>query len=703
MQKRLFGLLSSAMLVAAACGGATSSGSPAGSAPAPAGSTAPVASGSTEPAASGTAPTASEGASPSAGGGTDDTFTFVVDSEPTTLATEPDDLPTAWIVGELYSSLYIPNYKLEYQPLLAAAAPDISADGLTWTVKLKDGVKFHDGSPMTSADVKFSYDLHLSKNCRGNPDVCSSIADNVASVEAPDASTVVFVLKQQYAPFLASGLGSVLIVPKAALEASLQRFQAAAGGVSKEEVKALVDKVSATTATADAEGNPTACVPAEGATAPAECLFATYTADLEALLSKAKVETANKAQFNTGGEAGTDFDPEAYAQALLGQASDLDRTLNATAVDQIAAAIKILDFGKNPIGTGPYKFVKYNAGQNVEMARWEDYFGGATKVDPAKIPAKAFAVVIRSSAAATTQLGNDEIQWQPKIESDAFTTIKDNPNVQLAEYADNGYFYIAFNLRKGHPYADKALRQAFGMCIDHDQTVNVATGGNGQPVYANTPPFSFAFNPDTPKYTLDVAGAKAKIEGAGWALGSDGIYAKDGKKLSSTLFVRVGRPQRLAFAQLAKDQLKECGIEVTVQEGDLNTVLIPKVLDYPNDFDTYLGGWSTSFDPDDYSIFHSTEIPTKDNPSANNFPGWKNPEADKLLEQGRTETDTAKRKEIYFKFQTLIHEEAPYYFLWADLAHTGLSKRVATQNEPLDLTSVGINYWNTDAWTVAPK
>jgi ABC-type transport system substrate-binding protein len=709
MQKRLFGLLSSAMLVAAACGGATATGSPAGSAPAPAGSTAPVASGSTdpaasgstEPAASGTAPTASEGASPSAGGGTDDTFTFVVDSEPTTLATEPDDLPTSWITGMLYGSLYGPNYKLEYQPALAASLPDISADGLTWTVKLRDGVLFHDGSPMTSADVKFSYDLHLSPNCRGNPDTCSSIADNVASVEAPDASTLVFTLKQKFAPFLSSGLGTVYIVPKAALEASLQRFQAAAGGVSKEEVKALVDKVSAATATADAEENPTACVPAEGATAPAECLFATYTAELEALLGKAKVETANKAQFNTAGESGTDFDPEAYAQALLGQASDLDRTLNATAVDQIAAAIKILDFGKNPIGTGPYKFVKYNAGQNVEMARWEKY--SSDKVDPAKIPAKAFAVVIRSSAAATTALGNDEIQWQPKIESDAFTTIKDNPNVQLAEYADNGYYYIALNLRKGRPYADKALRQAFGMCIDHTETVKVATGGNGQPVYANTPPFSFAFNPDVAKYTLDVAGAKAKIEGAGWALGGDGIYAKDGKKLSSTLFVRVGRPQRLAFAQLAKDQLRECGIDITVQEGDLNTVLIPKVLDFPNEFDTYLGGWSTAFDPDDYSIFHSTEIPTKDKPAANNFPGWKNDEADKLLEQGRTETDTAKRKEIYFKFQNLIHEEAPYYFLWSDLAHTGLSKRIGSQGEPLDLTSVAINYYQQDAWTVAPK
>ena len=320
-----------------------------------------------------------------------------------------------------------------------------------------------------------------------------------------------------------------------------------------------------------------------------------------------------------------------------------------------------------------------------------------------KIPARAFAVVIRSTAAATAALGNDEIQWQQKIESDAYLTVKDNPNVQMAEYPDNGYFYIAFNLREGHLYADKALREAFSMCIDHEETVNVATGGNGVPVRANTPPFSWAYNPDVKPYTLDVAGAKAKIEGAGWALGSDGVYAKDGQRLSSILYVRVGRPQRLAFAELARDQLKECGIEVEVQEGDLNTVLIPKVLDYPNDFETYLGGWSTALDPDDYSIFHSSEIPSKETPSANNFPGWQNPEADRLLKEGREELDQEKRKQIYFEFQNLIHDELPYYFTWADLAHTGLSKRVTSQNEPFDLTSVGINYYNTDAWTVAPQ
>jgi len=458
-------------------------------------------------------------------------------------------------------------------------------------------------------------------------------------------------------------------------------------------VKALVERVEA--AVADP-----ACA---GEAPPETCTYAPATAEIEALLGTASIELSNKAQYNTGGEDGTQFDPEAYAQGIFAQLSDLNRSLTASSIDKIAASQKIIDFGKAPIGAGPLKFVKYNAGANVELARWEKYFGGTTAVDPNKIPSKAFAVVIRSSAAATAALGNDEIQWQPKIESDAFTTVKDNPLVQMAEYPDNGYYYIAFNLRDGHLYADKPLRQAFSMCIDQKETVNVATTGNGVPVLANTPPFSWAYNPDVKPYVKDVPAAKALIEGAGWTLGGDGVYAKGNQRLSSTLYVRVGRPQRLAFAELARDQLKECGIEVVIQEGDLNTVLIPKVLDYPNDFETYLGGWSTALDPDDYSIFHSSEIPSKAVPSANNFPGWQDPKADELLKAGREELDQEGRKQIYFEFQNLIHDELPYYFLWADLAHTGLSKRVVSQNEPLDLTTTAINYYNVEAWTIRAR
>ena len=126
-----------------------------------------------------------------------------------------------------------------------------------------------------------------------------------------------------------------------------------------------------------------------------------------------------------------------------------------------------------------------------------------------------FIPIIKDAASASAALQKGDINWQTEITSDALAALKADPNLQIAEHPDFGYYFIAFNLRPDHIYSDLKLRQAFSMCIDHDATVQAATDGNGAPVYANVPPASWAFDPNTPKYTLDVAGAKALIEGDG--------------------------------------------------------------------------------------------------------------------------------------------------------------------------------------------
>ena len=76
-------------------------------------------------------------------------------------------------------------------------------------------------------------------------------------------------------------------------------------------------------------------------------------------------------------------------------------------------------------------------------------------------------------------------------------TVKDSPNVQIAEYPDNGYYYIGFNIRDGHIVRGQGTCAKRSRCASTTgKTVEVATGGNGVPVQANTPPFSWAYNPN---------------------------------------------------------------------------------------------------------------------------------------------------------------------------------------------------------------
>jgi ABC-type transport system substrate-binding protein len=658
LRRRSLGLLGALAIGVAACGGAASP-TPAPASPAP-------------------------GDTPAPAGSAD--FKFVVDGEPTYFTPASTDLPTSWINNLLYNALFTLNNKLEVVPDIAAETYDASEDGLTWTIKLKPGVKFHDGTDVKASDVAFSFGLAQSKNCTFNPDTCSAISDNLDTVTAQDDTTVVFQLKQKFAPFAVTGLSSVYIIPEKATRDSFARLQTSTGAVTPEEVNALVGKIEAATA---AEACATEAP-------PAECDLATYVAELEALLAKAGITLPDKA-----GYVNEDGSPNnsAYGQALLDQLQDLKRTLEASDLDQIAAAYRILDIQRAPIGTGSYKFVKYQSGQNVELARNDAFHGGASAVE-AVGPARVFIPIIKDGAAASAALQKGDINWQQEVTSDALGALKADPNLQIAEYADFGYYFIAFNLREGKIYNDLNLRKAFSMCIDHEATVAAATDNRGQPVQANTPPASWAYNPNVPKYTLDVDGAKALIESSGWTLGGDGVYAKDGTRLSSDLYVRQGRAQRVAFGQLAKDQLAKCGIELNVVEADFATVLLP-LLSYPNNYETYLGGWSTSRDPDDYSIFHSSSCSTADFPDGFNFPCYSSAEGDKLLEAGRQELDQEARKAIYFQFQELVHNDLPYYFLWSDLANAALTKSVSSSNGEIDLTSPNY-FWNQESWVVAP-
>lgn len=655
LPRRMFALLMGAAFIAGACGSSNSTAVPSSG----------TSAGTATPASSAAVVTTSAD------------FKYLIDGEPTTFAGVANDLPTAYINYAMYNALYMANNKLAMVPDIAASLPTTSADGLTWTVKLRTDVKFHDGTAMTAADVKFSYDLMLSKNCGQNSDVCSSISDNVASVAVVDPATITFVLKQKFAPFLTTGLGSVYVLPQKAITDSMTRLTGSASGQAA-AVTAENKKVQDALTAKACDGS---------ATQPASCDAATYVAEIEPLLTAAKVQLPDKAAYTAAGKV----DNTAYGTELASRLNDLDKTLSSTAIDQIAASLKIIDYAQAPIGTGPYKWVKYTAGQSIELVRNDAFYGNVVG------PAKLFIPIIKDSALGSAALQKGEINWQYDVTSDWTSKIVNDPNLQTAQFPDFGYYHIEFNVRPGKLYSDLNLRKAFTMCIDHDKTVDVATGSQGIPVYADIPPASWAYNTSVPKYVKDVPGAKTLIESSGWKLGSDGTYAKAGQRLTSILYVRQGKPQRVKFAQLAADQLKECGIEIVVKESDFGTVLVPKVLTYPNTFDTYLGGWQTSIDPDSYSIFHSSKIGTAALPDANNSGGWNNPEADKLMEQGRQELDQAKRKVIYDQFETLIHNDVPYYFLWADKRVAGLTKSV---QGTIDLTSP-LYYWNLSTWSVS--
>ena len=690
--RRSLVLASALAVIAGACGQGTATTVPSSSGPGPSTPAASSATTSTAP----SIPTGGDGSG---------TWSFVVDSEPTTLATEPDDLPTSWITGLIYSTLYQPDYKINYVPLLADGAPTVSADGLTWDVKIKDGVKFHDGSPLTADDVKFSYDLHLSKNCRGNPDLCSASADNVASVTATDPHTVQIVLKQKYAPFLSSGLGATLIRPEGR-DRSLVRALPAGGrhGDQGRGPGARTRRWStARRPRMRRARRPPAPMPRRR---PPPASTRPTRPRWRPCCDKASIETINKAQYNTGGDQRDRLRPRGVRAGPVHPGQRLRAAARRhvgrpdRAVDQDHGLRQEPDRVAAPTSSSPTRRVRASSSRPTATTSAGRRRSIRRRSRPRHSPSSSATRRRPPPPSATTT-----IQWQPKIESDAYTTVKDNPAVQIAEYADNGYYYIAFNLREGHVYCGQG--PARGVRDVHRPRPD-GQRRHGQQRRARVREHAAVHRgPSTPTSRSTPSTSRAPRRrskapaGRSAATGSTPRPARScSRSCTSASAGRSASPSPSS----PRTSSRSAGSSVDVQEGDLNTVLIPKVLDYPNNFDTYLGGWSTALDPDDYSIFHSSEIPTAKNPSGQQLPGLEERnQADKLLEQGRRTTDQAERKDIYFQFQTLIHDEAPYYFLWADKAHTGLSARMGTAERAVRPDEVGINYYNQDAWTVTAK
>jgi ABC-type transport system substrate-binding protein len=98
-------------------------------------------------------------------------------------------------------------------------------------------------------------------------------------------------------------------------------------------------------------------------------------------------------------------------------------------------------------------------------------------------------------------------------------------------------------------------------------------------------------------------------------------------------------------------------------------------------FDAYFGGFNTGFDPDPYTLYHSAECSTAERPDTNNYICYKNPEVDKLIDEGLVEFDQAKRAAIYAQYAILQSNDLPVLYAWSDIAREGLRKTVDTTAE----------------------
>ena len=307
-------------------------------------------------------------------------------------------------------------------------------------------------------------------------------------------------------------------------------------------------------------------------------------------------------------------------------------------------------FRDHPVGTGPYRFVAYATDDRLELARFDDYFGGAAKND---------GVVLRIvpddiMRGLELRKGTMDIVVND-LAPDIVYQLGRDPKIQLVEAPGTDYQYVGLNLRDPL-LQDRRVRQALGYAIDRGAIIQYLRRGQAVAASGLLPPVSWAFEPSVFQFTYDPAKARALLDAAGYP-DPDG----DGPEPRFHLSLKISN---LEFNRLQssviQQNLRSIGIALDVRTYEFST-LYADVL--KGNFQLFTLQWvgGAVADPDILRrVFHSSQVP----PSGFNRGFFRDPRVDRLLDQAAISTDEPQRRALYADVQRAVAEEAPYISLW---------------------------------------
>ncbi len=293
------------------------------------------------------------------------------------------------------------------------------------------------------------------------------------------------------------------------------------------------------------------------------------------------------------------------------------------------------DVTRNPIGTGPFQLESYTSGDSIQLAAYEDYWGGAPGL------ASVRYTFVSEPTVALANLQSGEVQWTDNLPPQQVESLEGQDTVEIGRVPSNDYWYFATNQAR-KPFDDPRVRQALAFAIDRESITEAAKFGLATVNQTAIPETSqwyydyapFEQDPDRAQQLLQEAGAT---------------------NLTMDMMVTNEFPETIQAAQVMASQLDDVGVTLNIRTEDFATWLDEQS---QGNFDAFMLGWLGNIDPDDfyYSQHHSS--------GSNNYHQFQNQEVDRLLDEARTETDQDTRKDLYDQAVKIIVDEASYTYLY---------------------------------------
>jgi peptide/nickel transport system substrate-binding protein len=316
------------------------------------------------------------------------------------------------------------------------------------------------------------------------------------------------------------------------------------------------------------------------------------------------------------------------------------------------ASINQVPFNSAPIGSGPFRFVKWERGRRIVLERFDKYFKGVPKLERIEFD------IIPEDQTLLNEVRLHHIDLVASPPSTLYQQYSQLPDVVTKLYPWNSQALLIIN--NSHPGLDDVrVRRAIAESIDYDAIIDKLTRGSGEAAHDIIPPTALGYVRN-PAYRYDPAGANNILDDAGYKRGPDGVRAKGSVRLEYTLDTITGSDSLRREAVQLQQYFNAIGVRLNIKPYAYNEIFTPDGPIYGNRYDFAIYGQTLSWDPDmlyyvGCGFFY---------PKGENTYRYCNRNVDALEKAGLATDDPKQRAAAYEKAEPLLWQTVPYIPLY---------------------------------------
>ncbi|MDR1961687.1 MAG: ABC transporter substrate-binding protein [Gracilibacteraceae bacterium] len=313
-----------------------------------------------------------------------------------------------------------------------------------------------------------------------------------------------------------------------------------------------------------------------------------------------------------------------------------------------AEADSIPDFANKPIGTGPFKMVEWVKNEKITLEANPDYWEGA----PALQRVEFYTIPSNDTRVSALESGDVDFVHTPLTPQDV-SRIKGDSRFQVDEMTGLGITFAAFN-HASPVLADKQTRVGLSHFLDKEIMASELSQGLELPGQSVLVPNTWFYS-DVPGFPFDPEKGKSLLAEAGWTdTDGDGLLDRDGQKLTVRISTYTQDDLKMQYVEYMQNLFSQGGIDAQVVTNEWPTFIADV---QSGDYDIAVFGMLNLFDPDKYMYNYLRST------AGSNWGGFSSKEFDALVEEARTVSDEAQRRDLYARAAAINNEEVMHNVL----------------------------------------